>query len=404
MPGGSRVQPGIVVSPIWNVGHADACSSDRTAGQRIGRDAGRDGTSRASAGHNASVRIGRILAATVVVLAAVASLLAYARVQSRRTVNLAPTGEHAVGRVTDLWVDRSRTDQFAPVGGTPRVLSTWVWYPAEDGARGPESAYAPGAWKALHRFGWATTDFDHIRTGTRDGVPGARGRFPVVVLLPDLGMSAPQYTAIAAGLAARGNVVVGVTPTYSSRLSVIDGRQVGASAAGSAAGRAEQLVAVWAADARFAAERAVLQFGGRVDGSKIAYVGHGLGGTAAIEACRVDGRCSGAVSLDGAPDRTAVSDGFGRPLLVLGAGDSPIAPVGHAYILTGAGRLSFTDYAAYHVSPPVRWGLPLGTIDGQLALTITVDYAGSFLRSAFSGSAWEASAYAEVRDAATLRR
>ncbi len=335
------------------------------------------------------------------VAAAVAGLLAYARVQSQRAVSLAPSGP--VGRLTDLWVDRSRTDQFAPLGGTPRMLAAWVWYPAAAGARGPESDYAPGEWAGLHRFGWASTALDRVRTGTRDGTPVAQGRFPVVVLLPDLGLSAPQYAAVASGLAARGNLVVGVTPTYSSRLTVIDGRPVAASAAGSASGRTDQLVAVWAADARFAAQRAALQFGSRADRAEIAYVGHGLGGTAAIEACRLDGRCAGAVSLDGAPGGAAAADGLGRPLLLLNAGTTA-APAGRAFTVAGAGRLSFTDFAAYRVAAPLRRTLPLGTIDGRRALAITIDYTGTFLRAATRGKTWQAPAYPEVREATLLSR
>jgi predicted dienelactone hydrolase len=354
-------------------------------------------------GHNSPVRIGRILATAVVVLAVVAGFLTYARAQSQRAVSLAPSGQYPVGRLTDLWVDRSRTDQFAPVGGTPRMLSTWVWYPAAAGAHGPESAYAPGEWAGLQRFGWAATGLDRVRTGTRDDVTWARGRFPVVVLLPDLGLSAPQYAAVASGLAARGNVVVGVTPTYSSRLSVIDGRPVAASAAGSSSGREDQLVSVWAADARFASGRAAQQFGARVDNSRIAYVGHGLGGTAAIEACRLDGRCAAAVSLDGSPAGAAATDGFSRPLLLLNAGRSP-SSAGRSFTVTGADRLSFTDLAAFRVAAPLRWALPLGSVDGRRALAITVDYAGSFLHSAVTGDTWKAPAYPEVHEATVLSR
>ncbi|WP_250008575.1 hypothetical protein [Actinoplanes sp. M2I2] len=347
--------------------------------------------------------MGRILAATAALLVVLAGFLTYARAQAHRAVSVAPSGEFPVGRVTGLWVDRSRTDQFAPIGGTPRMLSTWVWYPAAAGAAGPESAYAPGEWAGLHRFGWASTALGRVRTGTRDEVPVAPGRFPVVVLLPDLGLSAPQYAAVASGLAARGNVVVGVTPTYSSRLTVLDGRPVTASAAGSAAGRKDQLVAVWAADARFVAERATLQFAANADSAEIAYLGHGLGGTAAIEACRLDGRCAGAVSLDGTPSGAAAADGFSRPLLLLNAG-AAAAPAGRAFTVSGAGRLSFTDFAAYRVSAPVRWTLPLGTIDGRRALTVTVDYAGSFLRAATRGDPWKPPSYPEVREATVLSR
>ncbi len=341
------------------------------------------------------------MAASVIVLAVLVGLLTYAKVQSTRTVSLAPSGPYAVGRLTDLWVDRSRTDQFAPIGGMPRILPTWVWYPAAEGATGPESVYAPGEWAGLHRFGWATTHFDRVRTGTRDEVPPANGRFPVVVLLPDLGYSAPQYAAVASGLAARGFLVVGLTPTYSSRLSVIEDRPVPASAAGSSRAREDQLVSVWATDARFAAERAVLQFGARADGGKIAYVGHGLGGTAAIEACRVDGRCGAVVSLDGAAGGAAASDGFSRPLLTLRSADS--AADGQTFTLAGADRLSFTDYAAYRVAAPVRWALPLGSLDGRRAHAITVDYAGSFLASRFGGTKWTAPPHPEIRAAEAHR-
>ncbi|MCO8271449.1 hypothetical protein M1L60_12670 [Actinoplanes sp. TRM 88003] len=343
------------------------------------------------------MRIGRILAATVIVLAAVAGFLTYARTQSQRAVSLAPSGPHPVGRLTDLWVDRSRTDQFAPVGGTPRMLSTWVWYPAAAGAREPESAYAPGPWAGLHRFGWAATELDRVRTGTRDEAPWAHGRFPIVVLLPDLGLSAPQYAAVASGLAARGNLVVGVTPTYSSRLSVINDHPIAASAAGSAPDRQDQLVSVWAADARFAAARASQQFGPRADNNRISYVGHGLGGTAAIAACRVARRCTAAVSLAGPPP----TDGSSRPLLLL---DTAPAPGSRSFEVRGAGRLSFTDLAAFHVSAPLRWTLPLGSIDGRRALAITIDYTASFLHAATTGETWKAPPYPEVSEATVLSR
>ncbi len=343
------------------------------------------------------MRIGRILLASVAVLAAIAGFLAYTRGQSRRPVSVAPSGEYAVGRVTDLWADRSRTDQFAPIGGTPRVLSTWIWYPAAAGTSGPASAYAPGEWAGLHRYGWAMTAFDHVRTGTRDGVPLARGPFPVVVLLPDLGLAAPQYAALAAGLAARGNLVVGVTPTYSSRLTVLNDRPVSASAAGSATDRAEQQVSVWASDVRFAASRAALQFGRHADGGHIAYVGHGLGGAAAIEACRMDGHCSGSVSLAGP---ASTGGDAGRPLLQLGPAGFRATGTSWAFSLAGADRLTFTDYAAYRVAAPLRRALPLGSIDGHRALTITVDYTASFLRAVTTEADWVAPPYPEVRDAA----
>ncbi|XVV09235.1 hypothetical protein ACQP2X_30870 [Actinoplanes sp. CA-131856] len=240
------------------------------------------------------MRMARVLVAVMVV---VAGLVAYAIKQTRTSISLSPDGVYDVGRTTDLWVDRSRTDQFAPLGGTPRLLSVWTWYPATH-APGAESDYAPPGWEGLHRYGWAATSFDSIRTGTRDEVAFAAGPFPVVVLLPDQGAAAPQYTALASRIAAQGYLVVGVTPTYSAGLTVLDGRPVPASAAGRDPTRRSQLLAVWAADARFAAARAVTQYGRHADPARVVYLGHGLGGTAAAEACRGDERCDGSASLE----------------------------------------------------------------------------------------------------------
>jgi hypothetical protein len=66
--------------------------------------------------------------------------------------------------------------------------------------------------------------------------------------------------------------------------------------------------------------------------------------------------------------------------------------------------MSFTDFAAYRVAAPLRWTLPLGSIDGRRGLAITVDYAGSFLRAATSGRTWTAPPYPEVREATVLSR
>ncbi|GAA0520753.1 alpha/beta hydrolase [Paractinoplanes deccanensis] len=333
------------------------------------------------------MRVWRVIATVTLI---VAVLGAWAVKQARAPVSLRPDGAHEVGRITGLWVDRGRTDQFAPLGGTPRLLSVWAWYPAAQ-STAPESAYAPEGWEGLHRYGPAATAFDRIRTGTRDEAPFAAGSFPVVVLLPDRGASAPQYTALASQLAAQGYLVVGVTPTYSAGLTVLDGKPVRASAAGDPdrldETRRAQLLSVWAADARFAASRALVQLGQHVDPAAVVYLGHGLGGAAAIAACRDDERCAGSASL-----------GDGGSLL-LAARDRT-----WAFTVAGAERLTFTDYALYRLAPPLRWALPVGSIDGRRALEITSGYLTGFLGAAILGRTWTPPSYPEVRPAAMLGR
>lgn len=349
------------------------------------------------------------LAALLTILGAYGGFVGY---RSHQPVSLTPAGPYQVGRSAQEWVDRSRTDQFAPIGGQPRVLSVWLWYPAAPG--GSPSAYAPGAWQGLHTLG--ATTFGQIRTGTHDEAPFAAGTFPLVVLMPGLGFAAPQYTAIASALAARGYVVAGVTPTYSANLTVLNSRPVRATKAGDPSDldgpRGDQLVAVWADDARFAASRAAVQLAGHVDGTRVVYAGHSFGGAASLEACRSDPRCAGAADLDGTPFGPVVSAGLRRPVLLLsspgdGAASDPathtlFAATGgpaRAFTIDGVRHFDFSDYAAYHVAAPLRLVLPLGRIDGRRALAITSAYLGTFADSALRGVAWAAPAYPEVHAA-----
>ncbi|MGN6130920.1 MAG: hypothetical protein ACTHOK_11330 [Nocardioidaceae bacterium] len=87
-----------------------------------------------------------------------------------------------------------------------------------------------------------------------------------MVLLPGLGFAAPQYTSLAVDLASHGYLVVGVTPTDSADLTVLDGQPVHASDLGNPSGftggrspaanrTGARVLRVWADDARFAARR-----------------------------------------------------------------------------------------------------------------------------------------------------
>jgi predicted dienelactone hydrolase len=365
-----------------------------------------------------TVVIRRLLAATAAALLLLGGGFAgYTAYRSHRRVDLSPDGPQEVGRSLQQWVDRSRTDQFAPLGGTPRVLSVWLWYPAAAG--GTASAYAPGAWRGLHKFGWAETGFDRIRTGTRDDAPPAAGVFPLVVLMPGLGFAAPQYASIAATLAARGYLVAGVTPTYSANVTVLDGHAVAATAAGDPGDldgpRGDQLVAVWAADARFAAAQAAVAYAAHVDARHVVYIGHSFGGAAALEACRTDPHCAGAADLDGTPFGPVVRAGLTKPMLLLssesnGAATDAAARTlfaasggsSWAYRIDGAEHFDFTDYAAYHLAGPLRLVLPLGPIDGARMRTITAGYLGAFLDRATRGVAWTAPTYPEAHAADML--
>jgi hypothetical protein len=358
-----------------------------------------------------------------VVAVAAAGYLALVVVRHDRPVTLpALTGRYAVGRAMFDWTDLTRTDPLAPRPGTTRELSVWLWYPAPPGTHGPTVPYAPGAWSGLHLSslpGLAQTRFGVVRTRTVQAAPVAAGRFPVVVFEPGMGLAAPQYTALAEDLASHGYLVAGVTPTYSANLTVLGGHPVRATAAGNpsdlgshggrAGAEADALLGVWAADARFAAGQVDAldhggPFAGHVDSQRVVYLGHSFGGAASLQACHDDVRCAGAVDLDGTQFGTVTRTGLIVPMMILGeenscvtgtcrtAGPDDTADLQAArsllaastgprwtYTLDGTLHFNFTDYATYYLAAPLRHIVPLGTIRGDLGLTITADYLGAFL-------------------------
>ncbi|HEY0535509.1 MAG TPA: hypothetical protein VGD29_28330 [Actinoplanes sp.] len=343
-----------------------------------------------------------ILAGLIVIAGGYAG---YSAMRSHRSVSLAPSGPFGVGRTVSEWRDLSRES---------RPLSVWLWYPVKPGLSGPAAPYAPGAWSHLHKFGIGQTAFGRIKTGTLLEAPIADGVFPIVVFLPGLGFSAPQYATIAASLAARGYVVAGVTPTYSANVTVLDDHLVTASADGDpstlTAGKADELVAVWADDALFTARQVIAAYQDHVDARHILYVGHSFGGAASLEACRRNTSCAGAADLDGTPYGAVVNTGLSKPLLLLSSGSDGAATdtstrllfhastgPAHAYTIPDARHFDFTDYAAYYLAAPLRLLLPLGHIDGRRMLTVTSGYLGAFADSAAHGSPWTTPTYPEIR-------
>jgi dienelactone hydrolase len=351
------------------------------------------------------VRIRRVLTLALAGLIAVGGGYAgYTTVRSHRSVSLAPSGPFGVGRTVSEWRDLARAS---------RPLSVWLWYPVKPGAAGTAAPYAPDGWSRLHKFGIGQTAFGRIRTGTLLEAPIADGRFPIVVLLPGLGFSAPQYATIAASLAARGYVVAGVTPTYSANVTVLDDHVVTARAQDDpqtlTTEKANQLVTVWAGDALFAARQVAAAYQDHVDARHVLYVGHSFGGAASLEACRQDASCAGAADLDGTPYGPVVNRGLTKPLLLLSSGPDGAATdtstrllfhastgSSHAYTIPDARHFDFTDYAAYYLAAPLRLLLPLGSIDGRRVLTITNGYLGGFADSAARGSPWTAPTYREI--------
>lgn len=322
----------------------------------------------------------------------------------------APTGPYRVGRTAFDWTDTDRTDPLAPEPGQQRQLSVWVWYPAPAGTSGRPAPYAPGHWAQMLQFGILANRLDAVRTHSVADAPVADGRFPLVVLEPGMGLAAPHFTALAEDLASHGYVVAGVTPTYSANVTVLHGQAVGRTPAGNPAETdqraGDRLVAVWAADARFAAGRMADTGGpltGHVDASRVAYIGHSFGGAAALQACHDDPHCAGAVDMDGTPYGPVVHQGLAAPMMLLGTPGDCLAGACHPtdavdididtasqtlraastgpsfrYEIAGAKHFNFTDYGAYYIPAPLHGLAQLGSINGDRCLAVVSAYVTAF--------------------------
>ncbi|WP_427895155.1 hypothetical protein ACQHIV_16270 [Kribbella sp. GL6] len=360
------------------------------------------------------VRTGVVILLLFVLLGG-AGYVGWVLVQRSEPVSLPePTGAFQVGRRTYEWTDSARRDPFAD---GPRRLAVWIWYPVAKGTTGQHVAYAPDQWSGMHLKAPVSIlqgPFDSLQDRALDRVAIAPGKFPVVVLMPGMGLSAPMYAALAEDLASHGYLVAGVTPTYSANLTVLGGEPVtgkpdanppnlgdnneGAQQAG------DHLVGIWAADARFAAGMVAKSLANSVEPAVgPAYVGHSFGGAASLEACRLDQRCAAAVDLDGYQFGDVVQKGVKAPMLLLGADDSCITSVcgpdakndndrnralsllkastGTSWCATvpGTRHFNFTDYGVYYLASPLRRFLPLGSADPRHALTVTSGYLNTFL-------------------------
>lgn len=241
--------------------------------------------------------------------------------------------------------------------------------------------------------------------------PGSQ-RLPVVLFSPGLGGVRTQNTVLAEALASRGWLVVALDHPYdSAAIRYADGTVVRSRlAVGPDDAEADRTAGDWtrlrAADLRSALDRlgsldadASTSFAGRIDLTKVAAVGHSLGGAAALQAATDDTRIGAVVNLDGFP-RTRGAHPIAAPLLVMVAGrgtgnaanDSDYrtavtaalrngGPGSRGVTVPGAGHLTFTDAPLF--LPPVPSLVGSGPRDRGPGLTR--DAVVAFLDHALRG-------------------
>jgi pimeloyl-ACP methyl ester carboxylesterase len=240
----------------------------------------------------------------------------------------------------------------------------YVWYPTASDQKTSSGAYVPGAKQIETVAGfdraragqiWPLIVSGTIKSHAREHALPAKSpaRFPVVLFSHGNGVSSFVYSAAIEDLVSHGYIVAAVEhPYFSSAVVFPDGKVIVYADRqtlnadrpsnvpyfeGVELGMRDmrRLNEIQAADLRFALDQLTLldksdnsPLSGRFDLSRVAAIGHSLGGMSAVRACQKEPRITACAALD-----TATPDGIflrypdaaplRQPLLYVEATDSP---------------------------------------------------------------------------------
>ena len=339
-----------------------------------------------------------------------------------------PSGSFPVGYQSFTVNDSLRPDLLVPE--EDRTISVTVWYPAKEKSRESrryidddlvlkmrQESYQHQDSTALRKLGF----FKTFSIENADVIE--ERKFPLILFSHGLGVSKANYTVIAEELVSKGNIVVTIDHPYGGFTITNKGRFLSS--------RQDTLLYTsegdkillkrmnsWAEDLRFVIDQILSENGplGRkfssiIDKSKIATMGHSLGGNVALHYPSKDERVKAAVNLDGgtfgnieAPPRvptlTIRSQPIYSPEVLKSKGrtvdewekmgkeiDSVFANAlggsseSYEIKIRGTGHMSFSD--APFILPNMIKRFGGKTMDFKEASDLALDFIGEFLASEF---------------------
>jgi len=223
-----------------------------------------------------------------------------------------PSGSGQVGTRELYLRDASRADPYVS-DGTRRELPVRFWYPTSAAAGCVNASYtSPQVWKYFSTLVGAS--LPRVSTHSCLNSPLTSGPHPVVILEHGFTGTYTDYTYLAEDLASRGYVVAAVDHTHEATAVEFPDGRLEKSVFGSHltkytrsdAGSLGLAVAVRLDDLRFVLnEMARLNatrggdFSGRLDLTRIAMVGHSLGGLTTLRALESEPQFKAGILLDG---------------------------------------------------------------------------------------------------------
>ncbi|MEO7354748.1 MAG: hypothetical protein ABIZ70_10435 [Gemmatimonadales bacterium] len=338
-----------------------------------------------------------------------------------------PDGRYAVATQIYRWTDSTRDEPHTPDPTDRRSVIAQAWYPtvrSEHPRGGARIAYIDGIDQMpdqvsampgfmLHRYGQIDTHAEN----SGPLAPSSRP-WPVVIFSPGYGAPRAVYTGLATRLASRGFVVFALDHPYESAVTQLpDGRVVGTQESllpgeRDRLGYMARQQAIRVADIRFVIDELARPDplwpalrGGRIDGSKVAVIGHSFGGAAASAALSEDSHVVAAANIDGTPYGDLPDRTLTRPFLLLQSDSAEthhgeffvngnarllaqMTAPGFHYEIKHANHYSFTD-APFFFAPPGRWLLAqvMGGGRGPAATQqATADILAAFLTGPLTGA------------------
>ena len=314
-----------------------------------------------------------------------------------------PTGGNKVGTRVMKLVDATREDPYL-ADGNKRELMVRFWYPASlaQGCQAAEYTSA-GVWSYFSELKGVA--LPHVATNSCWNAPMASGPHPVVVFTHGYTGTFTDYTFLFEDLASRGYVVASVDHTYeATAVEFPDGRMV-KSVLGSYLAKGAKMdeqtvtfaVLVRLGDLKFVVDELERlnagsnnPFAGKLDMSRVALVGHSVGGLTALLGVEEEPRFRAGVTLDGVlPDFVPV--GTQTPMLVLTAGNDGWGE-SDCRLWNGLSgpRMAVNLKGAEHVTPSdavwlAKYAIKTGSMGPQKTIAAVRSYIAAFLDANLKG-------------------
>lgn len=247
-----------------------------------------------------------------------------------------PSGSFSVGRTTLHIRGKMRGDTLN------HEVFAWIWYPSSD-KTGVQEKYLPDEWfQAFYKTLSFITyfferDFKKVQTHSfhEPSISSIYSKYPVILFRGGLSTLAPEYTSLLENWASHGYIVIGLDAPSLSRIYITSDNHIiertnenNPDINGSIEDLNKmmpRMAGEWATNATVTLDYLDSlnqisnpnQWSGRMDLTKVAMIGHSLGGAAALQFCLQDNRCEAAIDIDGLVTPSVATNGLHKPFMLL---------------------------------------------------------------------------------------